>query len=350
MTSTNFTNDNSDIRIFPSRLNFGLISQGYVYNLKFSIQNNSQRPITVRIQTESEDGEKNYFRVSNAYEKIAPGVSIPSTLELTAQSPSSSRYTITITSDSTQTQFKRIVEANVITPQTFRYVKKFLELQKKPLHKSNIKSVGKLNTLDRMPSMQSVMTTFTENLLMDDEDIDDLMEFPVAPNCYWDPKDKVMRVDPEAGKVHVSPSITLEEAKLRTKDEWEERMMLLEEQGFITYQTFESLRFQYTSNLTNTNSFNSTFSGMGEVSESESFNGSFNGTGELSGSSLKSKTSTIPSMVSMKREKIERQRKASIVAALQFAESSKTDTMVDGNRTLAIIEQKQKSSKYSKVK
>ena len=45
-----------------------------------------------------------------------------------------------------------------------------------------------------------LQSIFTE-ALMDEQDIDDLLNIPMTPTLYWDPKGKCLKVDKEAGKV-----------------------------------------------------------------------------------------------------------------------------------------------------
>ena len=45
---------------------------------------------------------------------------------------------------------------------------------------------------------------------MDEQDIDDLLNIPMTPTLYWDPKGKCLKVDKEAGKVSVRERKSLE--------------------------------------------------------------------------------------------------------------------------------------------
>ena len=203
------------IGISPKRLFYGVVSSGFYYNLKFAVQNNSLNPIRVRMTVHPCDGEKNTVRLVNLPDKIAPGMATSITLELTAETPGIAMFTLQVSQSSDPRIYTRLVEAHVVTPETFKYVKKSLELQKRPIYRANVTMVTSIPGIDAM-SLATPATTFSEALIMDDEDISDLLSFPMATNVYWDPFEKCLRIDPQLGAVSIIHDGDLDDAIAKT--------------------------------------------------------------------------------------------------------------------------------------
>lgn len=216
-TASYETNDQAIVGITPKRLFYGVVAAGFYYNLKFSVQNNSLVPIRIRIACTPYEGEQNAIRVVYLPDKIAPGMSVQMTLELTAEFVASSMFTLQISQSADPRVYSRLVEANVISPETFKYVKKSLQLQNRPIYRHNVTSVGGItNPSYENGSISTPVTSFSETLIMDDEDIEDLLDLPMVQNSYWDPFSKLLRLDPECGRVIVDKSLTLEESLVHT--------------------------------------------------------------------------------------------------------------------------------------
>lgn len=190
--------------IAPYKLNYGVISAGFLYNLKFTVQNNSASPMRIRVQCTPLKGENNTIRLVHLPDIIAPGLATTLLLELTAEFPMSSRFMLTVTQNHTTEVFSKEVEANVVTTQTFKHVKKSLVLQKRPIYQPNVKVVANIPDFDTMMEdlhNYSSSATFSEAALLDEDDIDDLLSLPMVHNVYWDPFSKCLRLDPTLGKV-----------------------------------------------------------------------------------------------------------------------------------------------------
>lgn len=252
------TNGHPVVGISPQRLFYGVVSAGFYYNLKFSVQNKSLSPIRIRISCTPFEGEKNAIRIVYLPDKIASGMSVQMTLELTAEFVCSSMFTLQVSTSADPRVYSRLVEANVISPETFKYVKKSLTLQKRPVYRANVSSAGPIQNVDgEGGSISTPITSFSETLIMDDEDIDDLTSLPMVQNTYWDPFSKMLRIDPEVGRViipfllfiimlqsfkikilcfqvMVDKTISVEESIERTKERRKLRSNELEEQGFYT--------------------------------------------------------------------------------------------------------------------
>jgi hypothetical protein len=192
--------DESLIGIFPKRLYFGIISNGFIYRLKFAVKNNSLLPLRIRVVCLPMENDPNPIRLVTFPEKIAPGMSCELMLELSAELVHNSHFELRITQDHNKSVFIRQIEANIVTVETFKHVKKSLQLQKRPIYRNNIEVVGPVATVEQL-SVHSFTTNQSENILMDDDEIEDLLSLPMAKNIYWDPFEKCLRIDPLLGKV-----------------------------------------------------------------------------------------------------------------------------------------------------
>jgi hypothetical protein len=134
---------------------------------------------------------------------VAPGLAAVLYLELTAEFPMSSRFMLTVTQNHSSAVYTKEVEANVVSTETFKHVKKSLILQKRPVYQPNVKVIANIPYFDtlteELPNYSSA--TFSEAVLMDDDDIDDLLSLPMTHNLYWDPFAKCLRMDQKLGKV-----------------------------------------------------------------------------------------------------------------------------------------------------
>jgi hypothetical protein len=189
------------ITIAPSKLVFGVISSGFFYNLKFTVQNNSLCPIRIRATIESREDERNKLRILNLPDRVAPGMCINITVELTAEIPGISYFDLRIVQNLDTTIFTQLIEAQVVNSETFKYVRKSLELQKRPIYRPNVSMLTSISGMVDATSHGTTATTFSEALIMDDEDINDLLSFPMSSNVFWDPFDKMLRIDPRLGGV-----------------------------------------------------------------------------------------------------------------------------------------------------
>lgn len=190
--------------IAPHKLNYGVISAGFLYNLKFTVQNNTTTPMRIRVACTPLKGESNTIRLVHLPDIIAPGLATTLLLELTAEFPMSSRFLLTVTQNHTSEVFSKEVEANIVTTQTFKHVKKSLVLQKRPIYQANVRVVANIPDFDTMMEdlhNYSSSATFSEAALLDEDDIDDLLSLPMVHNVYWDPFSKCLRLDPALGKV-----------------------------------------------------------------------------------------------------------------------------------------------------
>lgn len=189
--------------IHPLRLDYGVVSAGFLYNLQFSVQNNTKSPMRIRVSCAAVKGEQNTIRLINLPEIVAPGLASTLNLELTAEFPMNSKFTISVSQNHSNVIYTKDVEANVVSSETFKHVKKSLVLQKRPIYQPNVRVIANIPFFDSMnDDLQNFSSaTFSDAVLMDEEDIDDLLSLPMAYNVYWDPFEKCLRLDPLLGKV-----------------------------------------------------------------------------------------------------------------------------------------------------
>ncbi len=192
------------LTISPAVLSFGVVSCGFYYNLKFNVKNHETVPIRIKIHCTPFQDEKNIIRVVNLPDIVAPGMETLITLELTAEFPGISMFNLKITQNYDNSIYSKYIEANIVTQETFKYVKKSLELQKRPIHRHNVITLSAVQGYMENSSINTPITSFSEALIMDDEDLDDLLSYPRAPNVYWDPFEKCLRIDPSLGSVSLA--------------------------------------------------------------------------------------------------------------------------------------------------
>ena len=192
------------ITVSPDPLHYGVIAHGFLYNLKFSIRNNLNVPVRVKVGVKPVKNEENGIRLVNPLEIIAPGMSAHGILELTAEFPGSSLFQLTVAQSASSAVCTKLIEATVVTTETFKHVKKSLQLQKRPIYRPNVRIVGNIPAFDPLVSIAAgPSATFSETKILDEEDIDDLLDLPMAPNVYWDPFQKCLRLDPQLGHVRI---------------------------------------------------------------------------------------------------------------------------------------------------
>lgn len=209
---------NPVISIMPSTLKFGVIPCGFYYNLKFSIKNNTLVPMRIKVDIKPAFGEKNTIRIVQLPDLIAPGMSTSITLELSSEHVGMARFVLRVSQNHSDFALAHDVEAHIVSQETFKYVKKSLQMQKRPVHLPNVEAAGPmLGAVNN--SVATPITSFSEALIMDDEDINDLLMVPMAPNVYWDPFAKCLRIDPQLGGVVVDKDCSLEASLERTKNQ-----------------------------------------------------------------------------------------------------------------------------------
>lgn len=246
MTTVTCSHEDGIITVSPvGKIYFGVISNGFIYRLEFHVRNNLLMPIKVRVHTNPVDpNEQNLLRLLEMPSKVAPGMMLKLQLELTADHVATSYFTLQISQDKSDEIMTKMVEANIVSIDTFKHVKKSLQLQNRPVYRANVEVVGNTPEFeDKMTA--SLIASIASNsslVMMDDDEIEDMMDFPIAPNAYWDPFSKCMRIDPELGKAYADGQMKMKKATKKTEARRNRRLKQLEEQGFFTESTLKMMR------------------------------------------------------------------------------------------------------------
>lgn len=186
------------ISVFPNNLKFGVISSGFFYHMKFQIKNNTLDPMRVKVFCTSGHNERNMIRQVGLPDIAAPGMTVTITLEVTTEHAGMSVFHLKVAQNLNDYVCEKEILAHIVTQETFKYVKKSLQIQKRPIHEHNVEAAGPLMANS---SVNTPIASMSEALIMDDEDIDDLLDLPTTPNLFWDPFAKCLRIDPLLGQV-----------------------------------------------------------------------------------------------------------------------------------------------------
>ena len=123
-------------------------------------------------------------------------------LELTAEAVCTVQFLLNISQDYSNEVFSKVITANIVSVDAFKHVKKVLQLQKRPIYRPNVNPIGPTPGFDQFSaSAPTLATSNTTLMLMDVDEMEDMADYPFAPNLYWDPFDKCMRLDPQLSKV-----------------------------------------------------------------------------------------------------------------------------------------------------
>eukprot|EP01031_Cornospumella_fuschlensis_P025018 gene25018-30220_t len=335
------------LSVFPNVLKFGVISSGFFYHLRFQIKNNTLDPMRVKVFCTPAHKERNMIRLVSLPDIAAPGMTVTITLELTTEHAGMSMFHLKVAQNLNDYVCEKDILAHIVTQETFKYVKKSLQIQKRPIHEHNVEAAGPMIA---NVSMNTPITSMSEALIMDDEDIDDLLDLPTAPNVFWDPFAKCLRIDPLLGQVIVDPSLSLAECLAQTSEARQSRVTELEEQGFLTVDAIDRIRQDrdksgYKDPYAGITGFGSFDEGDEEEEEEEDLPAELppaDDPNQASQASYRSVVS-ISSLLALKRDRIEQQRRATISASSNFAKDSRNDSMVDSMRTLSVIQNKNKT-------
>jgi hypothetical protein len=243
----------------PGTLDFGCIAAGYIYTLDANIVNST--PVTQRVKLSLNDQlmatSSNKINLICRPVQFASGMSLPIKIELTAAQPSSSnRYQITATSDH-GVVITSYITAFVLPMETFKYFAKSVSLRKKgaSILKPGVTVVGPIvgksakGVFDRsFLSMAGLALTPGKSVfreaLMDEEDVDDLLELPIAFNMYWDPKKKQLVMDQHLSQHFIDGTKSLDQCQAQCEELRNKRLAALERDGAYGAKTIEKLRRQ----------------------------------------------------------------------------------------------------------
>eukprot|EP01038_Epipyxis_sp_PR26KG_P007840 gene7840-10647_t len=335
------------ISVFPNNLSYGIISCGFIYQLKIIVKNNSSNPVRIRININPLDpDEGNHIRLVHMPSRISPGISIPLVLELTAEYPMiRSSFQMNITHNLDDSVITRFIDSNIVTVETFKHVKKSYQLQKINIFRSNVSIVGTCGTLTESRlngeanSMLTAPTT-ASNVILDQDDIDDMRDLPIMGNLFWDPFEKCLRLDPTLGKVYVGSDISLQESIVKTNEQRKNRMLELEELGFHSARTIAQL-----SETIDSPSKPPTRPNTATTILTQTDDGNMSVASTTSRSVLTHNVS-VSSLLAMKRDKKEKDRRATILSAEEFNNDADVHNHKRGARALSVARRQLSQTKF----
>mmetsp|Transcript_8092 Transcript_8092/g.8116 ORF Transcript_8092/g.8116 Transcript_8092/m.8116 type:complete len:206 (+) Transcript_8092:145-762(+) len=202
------------ITMSPTNLDFGCVAQGFIYNLDVLITNSGTKPQRIKVTCVKRKGsDVNNVTASSISQQFASGMTAAVKIELRAEtSAGSSLYEVIITAEHDQAEIRAMVTSLIIPMEIFKYFAKSLILQKRPVIKNGVSVTG-ITTVGNIAAAGAVSGTLDEKslfsdkgtavsnsttgqsifleYLMDDQDIEDILEIPMAYNMYWDPTSKM---------------------------------------------------------------------------------------------------------------------------------------------------------------
>jgi hypothetical protein len=221
------TSKNESLRVIPDFLTFGCLCQGFVYRLTFTIVNTcvkSQKFKNKIVPIDSNDN--NLVDVTFDTQIIAPGLSVNIVIELRAEVAVTSTYELSIFEQINNSCLKKRVVAHIVPKNVFRQIARAERLQKKSIYLEGVRPVGRIpgdgsvvddDMLSRSTgrSVGVISTTTSQNVFgqasknavivseteIDAYDAEDILDMPLLPNLYWDPVDKLLKIDEELSMV-----------------------------------------------------------------------------------------------------------------------------------------------------
>lgn len=240
------------VEIVPDILSFGCICQGFVYHLKVSLLNKANRPQKFKVFCSKSDEERNEISVFYESKIIAPGLSLPLTLEMRADLDMSSQFELNVIQSLDKSVVKQNIYALVVPLEVFKHISEMMQLQKRTIYRDGVIPVTTTNegssTADSIESFgerditQGTKKSQLTEALLSPEDIEDLQDMPMSPNLYWDPVEKLLKLDKaHLAKVVVHESWSVEKSIEETNTMWENRYDELENEGQYTIRTLTRL-------------------------------------------------------------------------------------------------------------
>lgn len=247
--------DEAQVGFIPHILHFGNVCQGFMYQLTGTLINKATRPQKFKIRCvptstsdlRSSSGKSvtsvhpsNPIKVIYESRIVAPGLSVNFILEMKAQLVGNCRFNLIVVQGLDNSEARTDVTANVMLLDAFKHMSHELLMQKKEIYHPGVKPVsasvpassaaaggGGAGTAGQLSPPRSpggtVSASITSGLieekslvsngtapsaasmvteaLLDPEDIDELLLYPMLPNLYWDPKEKILVWDEVLSKV-----------------------------------------------------------------------------------------------------------------------------------------------------
>lgn len=261
------------IGIRNASLSFGCVSLGFVYHLSMSLTNAQNFPQRFKfIISEDLTGDKsinneisnvdsiyltsgvdqrgdevsvkpnNAIRVISITNLIAPGMKTDFIIELTAAVERYSKYTLKILQSDTPDILEYSVRAFVVPPDVYRSFRRTNQVYGKSMAVDGVSVVRNIGAFDDNRSVLSSASSINSYAFVDEEDIEELMDYPILSTTYWDPVAKELKIDNKLTQVYIDPGTSVEGCLQRTRELRKERYRELEDMGYYTSRLLEDFR------------------------------------------------------------------------------------------------------------
>jgi len=190
------------VAITPGNVNFGCVSEGFVYHFSLLVLNKLDVSQKLRFAcAPAYDNEPNVVNIVYVPKAIASGMSITLTIELLANIAANSHFNLIITqSGLPKSQITISIRAFVVPVSVFKDIKRALAIENKSMHREGVKIVESLGQHHQDERSAIAGTVFSEALMNDDE-IDELFDLPLIPNVYWDPGSDCLKFEKDISQV-----------------------------------------------------------------------------------------------------------------------------------------------------
>jgi hypothetical protein len=213
------------IEINPAELSYGVVGQGFIYSLDMIVRNRADNPQRLRIKAhrrsenpDAQDGNK--IKAVYDTKQLAMGCSILVKLELHADFAENATYDLVIEGHSDAAYVVTPLSALIIPMDGYKYFAKSLSLQNKPVLREGVKIIGVANKVEDKSmaislagtayTSQTSATSIMAEALLDEDDIDDIIDYPITQTTYWDPLSKKLVLDPILNTVSLASLMLLD--------------------------------------------------------------------------------------------------------------------------------------------
>jgi hypothetical protein len=255
-----------------SCLSFGCVSLGFVYHLSLTLTNKqifSQRYRFIiskdlsddddtyeadnsnslyltsgedQMNDNIHDGASNHARVIALTKLIAPGMKIDFIIELSAAAEKYSKYALKILQSGVADVLEYNVRAFVVPPDVYRSFRRTKQINGKTMAVDGVRVIRAIGMCDESRSVVSSSSSINSIAFVDEDDMEELMDYPIVSNTYWDPFEKILKVDNKLTQVFIDPGTSVEGCLQRTRELRDERYRELEDTGYYTSRLVSSFR------------------------------------------------------------------------------------------------------------
>lgn len=195
------------VHIKPSPATFGTLCQGYVYALKIKIQNHTNQSIRLKAECLPLDEQCNDVSISYLPIQLAPGMETSLTINTVAIAVSTHKYRFRVVYGYYEKHsLEELITAYVLPVPLYKNVSRQMHLNGKKIMLENVSSLHRINGFsftDSIPFSPNETHTVDSQELLDTEEMDEMIDLPLIPCCYWDHKKQRLVLDEELNAVRV---------------------------------------------------------------------------------------------------------------------------------------------------